>query len=430
MFGTVISCFVVGLGSFYVAKWGIVSDIDNENPMEALLFGALISAVDPVATLSIMGNPELQCDPLLYSLVFGESVLNDAIAIVLFNTFLRYYNPEGPDWSQAEIPSALMAFVMVSFFSIMVGVGLGLAASFMYKHTTLSDYPKLETALLFCFCYLCYSTAEAVELSGIMALFFNGIVLSHYNSYNLSTTAHVASEQLFATLATITETIVFVYMGMGVFTGRYKHWDILFSLLALTFCLVGRVLNIFPLSFVANQCRRRGRNRIPFRMQAVLWFAGLRGAIAFALSENMPGPNKETYTTATLSICIFTTVVCGGLTEYVLTSAGMKAGESRNDDDDDDVNDDLEPLSSFGSSSNNNNNEDIFHRRVSGRVYEGAKGMWKKLDNQYLKVYFGGSQRVRSAEDDTRHLGNYELTSRIEQALEDDDDELEELETY
>jgi len=85
-FGTIISTFVVGYLCFYAAKIGLVN-IDSENPMEALLFGSLISAVDPVATLSIMGNEELNVDPLLYSLVFGESVLNDAIAICLFKTF-------------------------------------------------------------------------------------------------------------------------------------------------------------------------------------------------------------------------------------------------------------------------------------------------------------------------------------------------------
>ena len=415
MFGTIISCFVVGVACFQLAKMGIITSIDSENPMEALLFGALISAVDPVATLSIMGNPELQCDPLLYSLVFGESVLNDAIAIVLFKTFHKYYNPDGPDWSEAEIPSALLAFITVSSLSIVVGVGLGLVASFMYKHTTLSDFPRLETSLLFCFCYLCYSSAEAMGLSGIMALFFNGIVLSHYNSYNLSTTAHVASEQIFATLATITETMVFVYMGMGVFTGRYEKWDILFSVLALLFCLIGRMLNIFPLSFLANQCRRKRGNRISFKMQAVLWFAGLRGAIAYALAENMPGPNKDSYITATLSICIFTTVVCGAMTETVLTKAGMKAGSNDDMLDDDDV----EPLSSRSLETG----YDLpMTRPLSGRVYEGFKGVWKQFDNRYLKVYFGGSQQVRSANlDDNLQRGNYELANRIEQALEEDD---------
>jgi len=400
MFGTIISTFVVGGLSFYVAKAGLIRDIDGENPMEALLFGALISAVDPVATLSIMGSAELQCDRLLYSLVFGESVLNDAIAIVLFKTFYKYYNPEGPDWSESEIPSALMAFFTVSSLSILVGVALGLVASFIYKHTTLSDYPNLETSLLFCFCYLCYATAEAISLSGIMALFFNGIVLSHYNSYNLSSAAHVASEQIFATLATIMETIVFLYMGMGVFTGRFNNWDVLFSLLALSFCLLGRALNIFPLSWLANCCRSR-QNYISPKMQGVLWFVGLRGAIAFALSENMPGPNKEIYATATLSICIFTTVVCGGFTERILTMSGMK-------ETDEDVLEegDEEDRSSLVA-------EFPVARRASEHVYGTAKVMWKKFDNEYLKVYFGGSMRVQSGVEhmeNGRTRGNYELT--------------------
>ena len=92
--------------------------------MEALLFGSLISAVDPVATLSIMGNDELNVDPLLYSLVFGESVLNDAIAISLFKTFFKYYDPEGPDWNESEVPSALLNFLVVSGLSVLVGVCL------------------------------------------------------------------------------------------------------------------------------------------------------------------------------------------------------------------------------------------------------------------------------------------------------------------
>ena len=64
MVGTMISTFIVGGLSFYAARLGLIRNVDQENPMEALLFGALISAVDPVATLSIMGNAEVRCDPL------------------------------------------------------------------------------------------------------------------------------------------------------------------------------------------------------------------------------------------------------------------------------------------------------------------------------------------------------------------------------
>ena len=196
MIGTITSTFIVGYLTFYCGKIGLISGISKTNPMEALLFGALISAVDPVATLSIMGSPELQCNQLLYSLVFGESVLNDAIAIVLFKTFRKYYDPEAPDLTTHDIPSALLAFFTTSILSIFIGTGLGLATSYIYKHSNMREFPKLETSLLFLCCYLCFATAEAVGLSGIMALFFNGITLSHYNSYNLSHDSRHSSENV------------------------------------------------------------------------------------------------------------------------------------------------------------------------------------------------------------------------------------------
>lgn len=409
IFGTMLSCFVVGFATYYAAKIGIVKGVSADNPMEGLLFGALISAVDPVATLSIMGSAELQCNELLYSLVFGESVLNDAIAIVLFKTFRKYYDPDAPNFTSSDIPAALVAFFMMTFLSILVGVGLGLVASYLYKHSSLSEFPTLETTLLFLFCYLCYATAEAIELSGIMALFFNGIVLSHYNKYNLSRESRHASEQIFATLATVTETIVFLYMGMGVFTGRFQNWNYVFSFFALLFCVIGRAINIFPLSWIANLSRNRDENRIPLKMQFVLWFAGLRGAIAFALAENMPGPNRDTYATATLTICLFTTVFCGGFTETILSKFGMRHGVEVTGGSDFGFND--ESLLTMTSP---------MAKRISRRMYSGTKRLWKDFDENYLKNLFGGSRRIESGDDesDEMHLGNYELGTQ-----EDDDDD-------
>jgi len=390
-FGTIVSTFVVGYLCFYAARIGLVN-IDSENPMEALIFGALISAVDPVATLSIMGNEELNVDPLLFSLVFGESVLNDAIAISLFKTFFGFYNPEN---TQTEIsyPAIILSFIFVTGSSILVGVGLGLGASWLFKHTDLKLYPKLETSLLMCFCYLCYAAAEAIELSGIMALFFNGVVLSHYNKYNLSMVAHVATEQIFSTFATLTETIVFVYMGMGVFTGGFQNWDLVFSIVALASCLIGRAVNIFPLSFIANFCRERS-NKITAKRQVVLWFAGLRGAIAFALSENMPGPHKDVYATATLTICIVTTVFCGGVTERVLTVFEMREQST--------------PRLSYGKDADDSMDlhsltykPPVPEKRVTRleqekrRITEGIKGVWYRFDESFLKTHFGGdSERL------------------------------------
>mmetsp|Transcript_22159 Transcript_22159/g.36230 ORF Transcript_22159/g.36230 Transcript_22159/m.36230 type:complete len:553 (-) Transcript_22159:22-1680(-) len=392
--GTIISAFAVGWLTFVFAQNGLIGHVDQDNAMEALLFGALISAVDPVATLSIMGSPELQCDTLLYSLVFGESVLNDAVAIVLFKTFHKYYNPE-LTLTGSVIPAALFSFFTMTVLSILVGVLLGLLVSYIYKHTTISEFPKLEASLLYLFCYLCYATAEAFGLSGIMALFFNGVVLSHYNSYNLSTTAQTTTEQFFATVAVTMESIVFLYMGMGVFTGRFENWDIMFSLLGLLFCLIARALNIFPLSLIANCCRRKGENRISLKAQCVLWFAGLRGAIAFALSMNMPGPNSDSYASATLFICMFTTIVCGGFTEKILTRFGMKQGLENDNGEHYD----------FTSVENLISTESPLARQLSANLQEKYRSFWHDFDDNYMKELFGGD-RVPDRQ------GDYELSQQ------------------
>ena len=398
--GTIISAFAVGWLTFMFAQNGLIGNVDQDNAMEALLFGALISAVDPVATLSIMGSPELQCDTLLYSLVFGESVLNDAVAIVLFKTFHKYYIPEGPDLDGSVIPSALFSFFTMTVLSILVGVSLGLLVSYIYKHTSISEFQRLEASLLYLFCYLCYATAEAFGLSGIMALFFNGVVLSHYNSYNLSETAQTTTEQFFATVAVTMETIVFLYMGMGVFTGRFQNWDIMFSLLGLLFCLIARALNIFPLSLFANICRQKGENRISLKMQCVLWFAGLRGAIAFALSMNMPGPNSDSYATATLFICMFTTIVCGGFTESILTQFGMKQG--LDNDYDDSSSDDFIGVENLIVA------ESQLAQRISTNLQQKYTSFWKDFDDNYMKELFGGDR----AKNSDRQSGDYELSEQ------------------
>lgn len=324
-----------------------------------------------------------------------KSVLNDAVAIVLFNTFRKYYDPDTPDLSEGDIPKVVLAFFAEGFLSVIVGASLGLLTSFIYKNTSIQNYSKLESTLLFLFCYLCYATAESLGLSGVMALFFNGIVLSHYNSYNLSSGSRHAAEQIFVTLSTASETIVFLYMGMGVFTGKFKDWNILFSFYAMLFCIIGRFLNIFPLSCLSNIQRKRKSSNISFNMQMVLWFAGLRGAIAYALAENMPGENKATYVTATLSICLLTTIICGGFTEKVLSISGMKDEESL-----DGNNVQNEEEDSFVIPSDDEETEN---------VHSGIKECLLNFDRTILQLYFGGKIRSTRSKNDGRNRGNYEL---------------------
>jgi hypothetical protein len=119
--------------------------------------------------------------------------------------------------------------------------------------------------------------------------------------------------------------------------------------------------------------------------------------IAFSLSENMPGPNRNTYRTVTLSICLVTTVICGGFTDKVLTNLGMKEFNPNICEDRDGVNVQNIDLSSATP-------------MEIGRVHEDFRSVWKLLNEKYLKACFGGiscSNNNISIEDN--NLVNYEM---------------------
>jgi sodium/hydrogen exchanger 8 len=247
VFGTLISTLFVGVGAFVLGQMGISYPLTM---LDSLTFGSLISATDPVATLAIFHA--LDVNPTLYMLVFGESVLNDAIAVVLFRTCLSFYDREHESWT-----AAVGQFIIVSLFSGVVGVIVSLFSSLVFKLTRLYQHPSLEMSLLFIFAYLPYLLAEALNLSGIMAILFCGICMSHYTHYNLSPATQMSAMQTFRTVAFMAETAIFVYMGISLPTLAHR-WHMGFIWSAMLLILVGRALNVFPLALLINRSSETG----------------------------------------------------------------------------------------------------------------------------------------------------------------------------
>eukprot|EP01114_Cavostelium_apophysatum_P016731 TRINITY_DN4816_c0_g1_i2.p1 TRINITY_DN4816_c0_g1~~TRINITY_DN4816_c0_g1_i2.p1 ORF type:complete len:435 (+),score=79.12 TRINITY_DN4816_c0_g1_i2:167-1471(+) len=285
--GTLLSAFVVGFGLFGVTKAGMIKSLSSDHPMECLLFGALISATDPVATLSIMGSKELRVQPLLYSLIFGESVLNDAVAIVLFRT-LSGFSTSSKGFQGIDLLKSMGTFVLVSLGSLGIGVGVGLISAFLFKRTkSMKEHPYMEVSLLALFAYSSYLASEWAGMSGVMSLFLCGVVMKHYNWYSLSSEAQTSTSHLFKTMSFVAETFVFVYLGTSLLHATDMKWDPALIAVSLLLILLGRAVNIFPISFLLNL---RRKVKITIKMQVMLWFVGLRGAIAFALAMNLHPP--------------------------------------------------------------------------------------------------------------------------------------------
>ncbi|GBP67441.1 hypothetical protein EVAR_49335_1 [Eumeta japonica] len=287
--GTAISAFVIGAGIYLL---GLAQVVYRLNFVESFAFGSLISAVDPVATVAIFHA--LDVDPVLNMLVFGESILNDAIAIVLTTAVL---DSNDPNMSTGEaVLSAINRFWLMFFASAGIGVLFALVSALLLKHVDLRKNPSLEF--------------------GIMAILFCGIVMSHYTHFNLSTVTQVTMQQTMRTLAFIAETCVFAYLGLALFSFKHRVEPAL-VVWSIIMCLLGRAVNIFPLAMLCNKFRE---HKITKKMMFIMWFSGLRGAISYALSLHLDF-SKETrhvIITTTLIIVLFTTLFFGGSTMPLL----------------------------------------------------------------------------------------------------------------
>jgi sodium/hydrogen exchanger 3 len=329
--GTVISSFVFGLSTFVLVEIGVIARKHlGSNPLlECLLYGTLISSTDPVATLSVFAD--VSAPPLLYNLVFGESVLNDAVAVVLFRTLAEFYEQE---FTVSTFWTVIGQFILVSIGSLLIGIAIALGTALLLKTLGLAEAPPnvaasyngtaYTFALLLISGYFSYVLAENVGMSGIMSIFFTGIGNAHYSYHNVGEEAQIAVFKSFEAAAFLSETFVFAYLGMQVAT--FDHlWDFGILLTGIPLAMAARAVNIFPLSRLANTLRE---TPIPRNVQVMHAACGLRGAVAYALAVNMPStrPGEQgsrAVETGTLVICLVSTLVLGGATLPLMKHLGL-----------------------------------------------------------------------------------------------------------
>ncbi|KAF1461469.1 Sodium/hydrogen exchanger 9, partial [Pygoscelis antarcticus] len=373
--GTAISCIVIGL-----IMYGFVKAMVHIGQLkrwefhftDCLFFGSLMSATDPVTVLAIFH--ELHVDTDLYTLLFGESVLNDAVAIVLTYSISIYSPKENPNaFDAAAFFQSVGNFLGIFAGSFAMGSSYAVVTaliSFMHltKFTKLCEFPMLETGLFFLLSWSAFLSAEAAGLTGIVAVLFCGVTQAHYTYNNLSPDSKMRTKQLFEFMNFLAENVIFCYMGLALFTFQNHIFNPLFIFGAFVAVFVARACNIYPLSFLLNLGRKQ---KIPRNFQHMMMFSGLRGAIAFALAirDTESQPKQMMFTTALL-IVFFTVWVFGGGTTPMLTWLQIRVGV--------DPDEDLKAEATSQSASNLDKNTTKAESAWLFRI-------WYGFDHKYLK---------------------------------------------
>jgi NhaP-type Na+/H+ or K+/H+ antiporter len=396
--GTTVSGLVTGFALYGAREAGWLGVV-SPSLLELLTFGALIAATDTVSVLGVLQSKRV--DPHLFSLVFGESALNDAVAIVLFRTFAELVLLTGTGGGDANLWDEVATFCFKFFLEAVGSPALGILFSFLaalaFKHSGFQGTPMLELSLYILMMYIPFLLAEILHLSGIVTIFFTGMSARRYIEPNVSDDTKRNAATIFKLVAYLAETCIFLDLGLSIFgfSGSF-HWKfITFSFLA---ALLGRAASIYPISILFNlslqevfvqpllppttcvtteelatmeknsttpqpdleddslsiasssstlssnssdsghikngRPHRRKRKTpekrldkvIPFKFMHVLWFAGLRGAVAYACAKDFPDlyGNNDEIVAATMVIVLITIIIMGGFCEPLLNCLGIR----------------------------------------------------------------------------------------------------------
>lgn len=410
--GTAFSSIAIGWMVHRVSNLG--TNGVNLPWLDSLVFGSLISSIDPVATLSILAGVGVSQTDTLYTLVFGESLLNDGVAIVLFEVLKDHLGEDDAIGNDAYKEMTLH-FVTVLFGSIAIGVVVGMCCTLYFWALREQQTAVTEVGIFFCWSLIPYYIADGLHCSGIISIMVMGFLLDFFviggfqpeghewrevlqqehedaamqNSQNYYSTAnrlHRVWNDAFSgkghiletsrnhvgfvahVVAMIMETAIFAYLGLFLFNDN--EWNFWLNFTAIASCVASRFLMVIGLSLLVNVAVFFDfENRIsrcvkainPFRRinladdddddpdgsytkayldrrtQLILLLAGVRGAVSFALVENIPvwdnvsktgSQFKAELKAMTSSSIVFTLFFFGALT-YMAVKHGSDSDSDR-----------------------------------------------------------------------------------------------------
>ncbi|KAH3812597.1 hypothetical protein DPMN_141033, partial [Dreissena polymorpha] len=323
VWGTILNCFLIGLTLWGLFRAGAMEDIDFTF-VQVLVFSALIVAVDPVAVLAVF--QEVGVNNTLYFLVFGESLLNDGVTVVMYNVMQVFNGFETVTVGHCFLGVA--KFCIVCVVATLIGIVCGLIASFLTKFT--NSVKVVEPMIVFGFAYVSYLLSEMFQFSGIVSIIACGLVLVHYSFHNVTRKSKLAIKFISKVMANACEIIIFMFIGL-VTVDQTHDWKTGFILWTTFLCIVYRFLVTYFLSYLVNRYASSRVRKISYMEMFMISYGGLRGAICFSLAaliDETAIPAKNLFVTTTLFVIFFTVFVQGGTIKWLTKKLRITLAET------------------------------------------------------------------------------------------------------
>jgi len=320
-----------------------VLGVEGLGVLSALLFGALISATDPISVMAVF--KKLGVPARLNLVVEGESLFNDGTAVVIFTLILAAVGASGHEAATQDVGIlwAVQEFIKEVFGGLAVGLVLGLAVSYL---TAQVEDHLIEILLTTVLAYGVYLISEHLHVSGVIGVVAAGMMSGNYGGrVGMSPSTKMAVVTFWEYAAFVVNSIIFLLIGMDVNLPMLKAhaWHIAVAWVSVTLARAVAVNLLFP---VIN----RFFNGLPWKWSPVMVWGGLRGSISMALAMSLPLdlPYRETILAMTFGVVIISIlgqaltmrpllnllgiVGEGGKEEYGKARADLKATRSALDD--------------------------------------------------------------------------------------------------